>query len=272
MTGDADTLLAERLVALDGARNFRDFGGYPAADGRIVRRGRLYRANRLSRLSADDCRMLDNLGIRTIFDLRARHEREADPTAWTGDHLETHVFRPGHKRRLIDMAMEYPPTAEGAHRLMIDFYAELPRTMAHVFGEVLQRIANGAVPCVIHCSAGKDRTGMAAALVLAALGVSRDVITADYALTSLTRQDTGDQARAVLRDGSRRAFHERFGADAVAVMMAAKPAYIAAALDAIDAAHGSMDVYLDSLGTDEAMREKMRGALLHEQDREGCKP
>ena len=96
MSADAETMLAQRLVALDGSRNFRDFGGYPAADGRIVRRGRLFRANRLSRLSADDCRRLDDLGIRTIFDLRARHEREADPTTWTGDHLETHVFRPGH--------------------------------------------------------------------------------------------------------------------------------------------------------------------------------
>ena len=128
MSADAETMLAQRLVALDGSRNFRDFGGYPAADGRIVRRGRLFRANRLSRLSADDCRRLDDLGIRTIFDLRARHEREADPTTWTGDHLETHVFRPGHKRRLIDMAMEIELYVDGGGSIAISYNQDSTRT------------------------------------------------------------------------------------------------------------------------------------------------
>nr|WP_275588919.1 tyrosine-protein phosphatase [Croceicoccus hydrothermalis] len=255
-------MLRDRRVPLEGARNFRDFGGYVGAGGRRVRRGMLYRANRLSKLTPGDIAMLDTLGIKAVFDLRARREREADVTLWTSQGVETHHFRPGHKRRLIDMAMDYPASREGAAALMHDFYAELPFTMAHVFGEILSRIADGAVPCVIHCSAGKDRTGMAAALILAALGVSRDDIVADYTLTALARQDVSDQARAVQGDGSRSAFYERFGADAVSVMMDAHPDYIGAAFDAITERHGSVAGYLDHLAIDENMRDRLRAALL----------
>ncbi|WP_299309013.1 tyrosine-protein phosphatase [uncultured Croceicoccus sp.] len=261
MSGGAH-MLRDRRVPLEGARNFRDFGGYTGAGGRRVRRGMLYRANRLSKLTPGDIAMLDTLAIGTVFDLRARREREADVTVWTPPALQTHHFRPGHKRRLIDMAMDYPATREGAAALMHDFYAEMPFTMAHVFGEILARIADGAVPCVIHCSAGKDRTGMAAALILAALGVSRDDIVADYTLTALARQDVSDQARAVQGSGSRSAFYERFGAEAVAVLMDAHPDYIGAAFDAITEKHGSVEGYLDHLDVNENMRDRLRAALL----------
>lgn len=107
---------ASTRIILDGARNFRDIGGLPAGGGRKVRVGKLFRSNRLSRLTPGDRVILDGLGIVAIFDLRARAEREQDPTAWSSPSVVTHVFRSGHKRRLIDMALDYPPTRAGRLR------------------------------------------------------------------------------------------------------------------------------------------------------------
>lgn len=250
-------------VNIIGANNFRDIGGYTCAAGRILRSGQVFRSDRLSALTPDDMAVLDGLSLRAIFDLRARREREADPTLWARAEVQTHVFRPGHKRRLIDMAADYPATAEGAQALMLDFYAELPRTMAHVFAEILQRISQGAFPCIIHCSAGKDRTGMAVALLLSALGCGREVIIADYAATAhAAPRLEAAMARSVVSDPAADRFRARYPAEAVAVMVAARPAYLAAALDAIDRDFGGMDAYLAGIGIDAATIARLRDHLL----------
>jgi protein-tyrosine phosphatase len=162
------------------------------------------------------------------------------------------------------MAQDYPSTPAGARALMLDFYAELPRTMGHVFGEILTRISDGAFPCIIHCSAGKDRTGMAVALLLAALGCGRDAIIADYAASAQARRIEGAMARSVVRDESVASFPDRYPAEALAVMAAASPAYIITALDAIDRDLGGMDAYLEQIGVGAAVISRLREQLLEE--------
>ncbi|AHE55492.1 tyrosine-protein phosphatase [Sphingomonas sanxanigenens] len=258
--------LAGRLIGLEGARNFRDFGGYAVSGGGRIRRGRLYRSNRLSKLTAADLDRLATLDVTTIFDLRARREREADPTVWTDPASITHVFRPGHKRRLVDMALDYPPTAAGAQALMHDFYAEMPTAMGETFGAIIRHVADGAAPCVIHCSAGKDRTGVAVALLLAALGVDRAEIAVDYAFTSaIPGRQAGDMARAVVRTGGDEEFRRRYPPEAIAAMMAADPGYIAAAFDAVARGHGTISAYLASIGVDDEVVARLRARLV-EQD------
>lgn len=248
--------------------NFRDIGGVISDDTNLyVGRGSVFRSGRLSDLVENDLRLLDELGIISIFDLRARREREADPTIWQGHGVETHVFRPGHKRRLVDMAQDYPATPAGAEALMRDFYADLPRTMAHVFGELLVRISQGAFPCIIHCSAGKDRTGMAVALLLAALGCGREVIVADYVASAHARRIEGAMVRSVVRDESVARFRTRYPADALAVMTDARSDFILSALDAIDRDWGGMAPYLDSIGVTAPVIARLRANLL--ENREG---
>ncbi|RST31131.1 tyrosine-protein phosphatase [Sphingomonas ginkgonis] len=247
---------------LQGAPNFRDFGGYPSADGRRIRRSVLFRSSHLADLTDRDRAWLDEIGLRTIFDLRSRGERDLDPSACDHPSRTTHVFRPGHKRRLVDMALDYPATEAGVERLMLDFYAELPRTMAHVFGEILVRLADDPSPCIIHCSAGKDRTGMAVALVQAALGASRADMLHDYALTNHVPRSQKDMARSVQRQGSDTSLKAAYPPEAIARMMAADPAYLAAALDAIVSEHGGMDAYLETIGLTAAHRERLRDHLL----------
>ncbi|WP_158611002.1 tyrosine-protein phosphatase [Aurantiacibacter spongiae] len=256
-----------RIVTLEGAGNFRDFGGYRTQGGRRVATGRLYRANRLSHLTPRDIAALDARGITTIFDLRSVREREADPTAWTGEHLTAHSWPPGHKRRLVDMARDYPQTAAGARALMLDFYGELPLTLGHAFGAIITRIAAGAVPCVIHCSAGKDRTGMAAALVLAALGVPRETILDDYAMTDRIVASADDMARSIFtgRRGGERAqgtMQSEFPEEMIAVMLSARPEFLESAFAGIERAHGGLDEYLEAIGVTDAMRENLTRLLL----------
>ena len=251
-----------RVVPLAGAGNFRDFGGYPVADEGVVRRGFLYRSNRLSQLNSDDIPRLNTLGIRTIFDLRARREREGDPTVWTGDHLATYTFPPGHKRRLVDMALDYPPTPEGATRLMHDFYSELPRTMGHMVADIVHRIAADRVPCVVHCSAGKDRTGIVAALILGLLGVDRDTILDDYVLTASLNATEEDMARSVVQSDVKREFQDRYSVDTIAVMRAARPEFLGASFAAIDRQYGSFDAYFSAIGVAEETRHTVRQLLV----------
>src|SRR6185436_7710127 len=116
-----------------------------------------------SGLTAADQQRLESFGIRTIFDLRLEEERRRDPTPWSHPDVAVETFLPRRKRRLVDMALEYPPTAEGALALMHDFYAKMPHSMTHIVAGVFHRIAAGGVPCSIHCSAGKDGTGLVAA-------------------------------------------------------------------------------------------------------------
>ena len=131
---------------LEGAANFRDFGGWPTEEGRTVRAGLLYRSNALTRLSEGDRRVLDGLGIRVIYDLRSRPEREAAPTVWAPEGLVVRTFRAQHKRRLADMAADYPPDEAGVRRLMHDFYSDLPFVYAPVIAAVIEEIATAARP------------------------------------------------------------------------------------------------------------------------------
>ena len=257
----------ERIVTLEGAGNFRDFGGYTTECGAKVKRGQLFRSNRLSMLSEGDIETLEATGIATIFDLRAPYERDADPTVWQAERLTVHTWPPGHKRRLVDMAREYPQDTAGAQRLMCDFYAELPRTLGHAFGAIVAEIAGGAHPFVVHCSAGKDRTGWAAALILSILGVPRETVIADYTMTERIAASEDDMARSIFvgREGGAKArstMRDKYPPEVIAVMLSARAEFLESAFAGIEHDYGSLDAYCQSIGVDDAMRERMIEALV----------
>lgn len=247
---------------LEGARNFRDFGGFLVRGGASVRRGVLFRSNNLSALSGHDKDALDGLAIKAVFDLRIEEERERHPTCWSHPRAKTYCFDPGRKRRLVDMAAEYPATEAGVLSLMKDFYAQLPLTMAHIFADIIRKVAGGAVPCIIHCSAGKDRTGVAVALLLSALGVDRKDILADYALTQPSRYRTIDMAQSAAPSGDLGELIARYPPQAVAAMSEANPLYLVSAFGSIEDRYGSVTNYLrDGLGLEEQDFARLRQLL-----------
>jgi protein-tyrosine phosphatase len=181
-----------RLVALQGSFNFRDLGGYEGSRGRMTRWGRLYRADALHELTPEDVGHLRDLGLRTVVDLRTERELDRsgrgplEPEDVAFHHLavvQEGVRGDGTSDRAADGESVAAPAPAGddlAERYLwyLDVgQASLVRALTLLGGDE-------HYPLVFHCAAGKDRTGVLAALVLQILGVEREVIVADYVITA----------------------------------------------------------------------------------------
>src|SRR5579872_47636 len=241
-----------RRLPLAGCVNFRDLGGYPTQDGRQVRWRRLFRADGLARLHEADLALLGELGLATVIDLRTVGELEG-----RGSFPHDVVPVDYHHLPLTDVL----PPPEDLHRYgEPDFVTARYRQM---FDEGSESIATAvrvlaspdALPAVFHCSAGKDRTGVVAALVLGFLGVPREVIIEDYALSA--------EAMGALLERIKKEY-----ADAVDTVERYAPAVIsvppesmAAFLDALRDEHGTFDELARSLGVT-APVERLRLSLL----------
>ncbi|BAI94942.1 protein-tyrosine-phosphatase [Sphingobium sp. TA15] len=250
----------EGRLPLESAFNLRDFGGYATADGRCVKRGMLYRSGTMALLTDGDADHLRSLGIRAICDFRRGNERTAEPTLWHGADVDYFCRDYTESSGLLgEMLQREGATADDMRRTMIALYRMIPVDHAASYRAMFERIADGRVPLLINCSAGKDRTGVGAALILAALGVPRPTIVQDYLATNahadwdwlLAQRDTL-VARMRLA-----------GADMLEPLLRAESAYLDSFFAALDESHGGVDDYLnDMLGVDAAARDAMRGMLL----------
>ncbi|GGG21181.1 protein-tyrosine-phosphatase [Caldovatus sediminis] len=177
-----------RRIALEGCTNLRDLGGYRAADGRRVRFGRVFRSASLARLTEGDLDILCTLGIRTICDLRGREESAAAPSRLPPrDPPALHALsiEPTVGASLADMLARGQATGEDVLGLLRRAYEAYATEHLHRYRAMFALLEDAArVPLLFHCSAGKDRTGFGAALVLTALGVPRETVIADYLATA----------------------------------------------------------------------------------------
>ncbi|MEU5787000.1 tyrosine-protein phosphatase [Micromonospora purpureochromogenes] len=161
--------------------NFRDVGGYRNRDGRTVRRRRLYRSDSLHRIDETDRAAFTALGIRTVIDLRRPTEVARDGRVPAYDGLTYRHIHPEHR----DWAEQRYQPGTSLARYLADRYADLAQTGTAGLAEAVGLIADSATaPVVVHCVAGKDRTGIVCALTLSVLGVSDADIAEDYALSS----------------------------------------------------------------------------------------
>ena len=166
--------------------NFRDLGGQRTQAGREVRHGVLFRSAALAELSSAGIAALRDLKIGTIFDFRADDERALHPTPWREIGCRQYLVRdhalPG--GRNLDALLDDERLTEDMHRgLMLRVFGLLPYEQADTFGRLFRSVAAGDGALLFHCTSGKDRTGIAAALLLSALGVPRDSIAAEYLRT-----------------------------------------------------------------------------------------
>lgn len=253
------TLGRQRLPPLEGARNFRDLGGYPAHDGRTVRWGLLFRSGSLAGLTPAGRRQLIAMQVRGVCDLRSTAERVHEPADWCEPAGFSYWSRDygssfGELRTLMASPL---PTVEAARNAMILGYSRLPYEQAPAYRELFRQLAAGEVPLVFNCSAGKDRAGTAAALILTALGVPRDIVIEDYVLTNRAvnlQQALVNQKSTML---------VRQPAGVINAILTADAGYIQAALEAIDVTSGSFAAYLQQqLGIATAELDKIRALLL----------
>ncbi|MEU0806479.1 tyrosine-protein phosphatase [Streptomyces sp. NPDC005970] len=253
---------------LSGVRNFRDVGGLPTVDGRRVGPGVLFRSGHLAHATESDTAFLESLGLHTVFDFRnsADIKLEGSDVALTGvrtvglplsDPADGAGFwtmvREGDLATLREMLGE----GRAAQR-MIDSYRLIITTRTAEHSQVLDELANGSAPALMHCSAGKDRAGLSIAVTLLALGVERDAIEADYL----------ESAAAHRRYKVWRASHAEDGMspevmELLSPLFDARAEYLATAFEAIEETWGDTDKYLaQGLGFDAAKRERLRERLL----------
>lgn len=239
-----------RLLPLEGGCNFRDIGGYAAMNGHTVRWGQVYRTGVLSYFTQNDHPSLLKLGVRAICDLRRQEEREREPTRWPDTAVQALSWADSDKVPTVrGFAAQRAQTAAGMHESMIELYRALPGWMGPRIRGLFECIATGKAPVVVHCAAGKDRTGVAIAVLLSALGVARETIVDDYLLTN----QSGNFEQFILtRQGSHLgladAHHPLMSMpeDMRRALFAADAAYLQAAFDQIDAQHGGLDRYLSA--------------------------
>jgi protein tyrosine/serine phosphatase len=250
-----------RVVPTQGIHNFRDFGGYTSQFGGRIATGQLFRSGQHKDATAEDLEQVHRLGLAYIVDLRSDSERALYPCARHADHRAETLFTSGNTLGLqshVDAGTGVR-TAQEAHQAMVELYRHMP--LRPVLQETLRRyfarLSEDSGPSLVHCLAGKDRTGLAVALVQHQLGVHLDDIRADYMLTN----STGDAAARIAAGAE--AVRANFGADmedgAVRTLMSVHPDY----LDAAFATMGSIDGYCRTqLGLSSALRDKMCAALI----------
>jgi protein-tyrosine phosphatase len=242
----------QRVLELEGCFNFRDLGGYRTRDGRSVKWQRLFRADGLHRLTDADLAQLAELGLATVIDLRTDQElEEVGRIAWPAPGLAYHHLP------MLDVLPDrttYPAWVDVSY--VADRYEAMLEKGASAVGEALAILTDpAAYPAVFHCAAGKDRTGLLAAVVLGLLGVSDEDIIADYALSQLAMTRMLEWLRA-----ERPEVGEQIEGSAAAIVTA-EPDTMSLLLGRLRDRHGSFAGYADSLGVGSAV-VRLQEALL----------
>lgn len=254
-----------RVLPLEGVHNFRDYGGYPVAGGGRVRRGLLWRSGHHVDASEADLAAIDALAIAHVIDLRGNAERAASPCArGPGFCAEVH-FYDGETAYLAPHleASDGPLDPASAHRALERIYRDLARREPVLWGmrRYFEVLARGDGASLVHCLAGKDRTGMAVALLHHALGVHPDDAMADFMLTN----SAGNmEARVAAGAKAVRGRYGDISNETVRVLMGVDERYLIAMREAVEAEFGSIDAFMESvLGVDANRREALRLHLTH---------
>ena len=233
-------------LPFEAVTNFRELGGYEAAGGRHVKCGVFYRAPALANVKTPhDVALYKSLGVHTVFDLRSAAERTAwpDPSFGEPQRFDIHAITSQDGQEVsfdLEAIFRDNGEADTLLRMVRESYATMPFAN-EAYRALLRCAAQGAGPILFHCTAGKDRTGVAAALILKALGVSREDIVEDYLLTNACRTTGRDQFRGML---------ERAGLPAAQAQQVTEIATgvrresIESALDAIEEKYPSFEEYL----------------------------
>jgi|TARA_B100002003_G_C14156281_1_gene556771 protein-tyrosine phosphatase len=247
-----------RFVDIDGAINFRDFGGYETRRGGCVRWGRLYRCGSLHRIQSSDYQLFSELDIGVICDLRRLDEAEEAP-AVESPPFDCRVHIPIAPGSAMGTAEDIPDdvTGDDLRLFMASMTGEIAKSHHSDYTLLFEQLMKTESGFLLHCSAGKDRTGFGAALILAALDVDDELIYQDYMLSN-HGIDSGAEARSRLE----KIFGFELDEDMFQALAGVYPEYLKEAYTEVHKLHGSMLGYLDAIGIDDSVRRKLQERLV----------
>ena len=244
------TELHPRHLNLAGASNFRDLGGYPTGDGRSLRWRKLFRSNHLGHLTASDIGIVRGLGVRSAFDFRGVDERAGTACGIAEIVVHSLPIEPTVVALLRAKLQARALSSADALEIMRDSYRGYVRTNTHSFRELFAQLLMDTAPLVIHCTAGKDRTGFACALILHALGVPDQVISEDYLLTNRFYRRDPNSAPDL-------------PADVRQAIGSVESSFLAAGFEAVNAQYGDLESFFrDGLGLGTPERNELKGRYL----------
>ncbi len=253
-------------LRLQGAPNFRDLGGYVNADGLRVKRRLLYRSEGLHQLTEEDHAVLHDLGLKLICDLRSDFERAKKPTVWPEHMLPRTLVMDVNADIRAENADLYgmlrkDPTEHGARAMMMYVYRFVPEALTRHLGKFFDAVSvDGNLPLILHCSAGKDRTGVLSAILLMTLGVSRETVVADYMKTQVYRDAV--KLKAKVLELMEPIIGTTPSPEMIEVMAGVEPVYIDTAIEAIEDQFDSLDAYLISAGVRQEQIAAFRSRML----------
>jgi protein-tyrosine phosphatase len=272
-TEDDTVTVAERRILLEGQPNFRDLGGYETTDGRRVRWGRIFRSGELGELTADDLDLVSGvLGIRLVCDLRSPGEvaELPDPALGSAERIEIPIYDTSVDPVEIEQGILAGDLAVADPQLLIDGNRAFVTDFGQEYGDLLRRVMDPASwPTNLHCTAGKDRAGWGAAMILLALGVPRQTVMEDYLLSEVYRAEENEATVATVRTvvaAIRGVTPEEIPdeeLDGLRALIGVRAEFLQAAFDALDEEFGDVDTYLtEGLGVTPAELEAFRDAML----------
>lgn len=264
--------MSDPFLKTEGIHNFRDYGGYPVAGGGRVKTGLLFRSGQHFDASESDLAAIAALDIRTIIDLRGASERASFPCRRHEDfgaHIIAHegetTSSPPHEAAGGaggGAASGAGLSAERARQRMVTVFTRMPENPAMIamFSRFMAALDERDGGSLVHCFAGKDRTGIAATLLLHALGVHRDDLVEEFLLTNRAPSLEVLKAQSLPRI---EAIYGRLDDETMRNLLEVRPEYVETYITTVEAAHGTLDRYLaDVIGVDDARRERLRARLV----------
>lgn len=264
----------KRVVHLDGTANTRDIGGYLTNDMRTLRWGQIIRSENLSRLTADDFQKLEEMGLKTVIDLRTDKEHDRSPTLWQGDnppqffHFPVGDSNGAWFNATRKMMKGNKFTEAQSSSLMVDGYRMIVEEGPDSYKKLMEVVLDQSNwPVLIHCNAGKDRAGVAVTLILEALGVDRETIMDEFLLTNQIARI--EEKAVLLSKQSKKQRRNGRGPSASAwfPVIGVQPEMLEAFYANVDEQYGSMDAFLTELGVDQDARNALSASLTTEPPR-----
>ena len=242
-----------RHLNLQGASNFRDLGGYPTADGRTTRWRQIFRSNHLGQLTETDVVAVRGLGVKHAFDFRGVEERAGALCGVSEIAVHSLPIEPTVVAALRAQYANGTLSAPVAVEIMRDSYRNYVRHNTHSFRALFAHLLDDQAPLVIHCTAGKDRTGFASALILHVLGVPEEIIAEDYLLTNQFYRLDLSTASDLPTDVRR-------------AIGGVQSSYLDAGFEAVRTDYGDLESYMrDGLKLGEIERTTLKGRYLQSQ-------